>query len=298
MHERLVRELLRSPENEYVDFKKTMYRRQSYSNLLLDVMSMANSAYEGSRYILMGIKHFPDGEVRVHGIGDDEKEDSSTFQQLIFENIEPYLPIELHYVEVDDKTIVIIELKNPTQQPYMMRKKYNNLHEGLCYVRRGSQQGHAMRQDFLRFATWRERCDFSIVDGHLRALDNRKDYSSLVCSIRNLTSFPMMIIGGYLEILDSEKVLSRLTLYGFEENVIGADFRMEVRPMSEKYGELHFSFSSSDVIRMGMDDSGILDSGIRLKVTLIDSAENRYVAIHENPFIHVRGDFLWKVRQL
>jgi len=296
MEERLIEQLLRSPENEYIDFKKTIYRRPSYPNLLLDVMSMANSAYEGNRYIVMGVKQFRDGVTDVHGINEEEKEDSSTFQQLIFENIEPYISIELHYVNVDKKTIAVLELKNPKEQPYMMRKKFNNLHEGLCYVRRGSQQGHAMRQDFIRFATRKENFELSIVDGYLRALNDRQDFSSLKCRIRNLTSFPVMITDGYLEVLDSKKVLSKMMLYGFEEDVIGADFRMELRPMSEKYGDLHFSFGSSDVVRMRMDESGILNSGIRLRVVLIDSSENTYAAIHEEPFVSVRGEFLWKVR--
>ncbi|WP_393964968.1 hypothetical protein [Exiguobacterium sp. S22-S28] len=170
----------------------------------------------------------------------------STFQQLIFENIEPYVSIELHYVNVDKKTIAVLELKNPKEQPYMMRKKFNNLHEGLCYVRRGFQQGHAMRQDFIRFATRKEKFELSIVDGYLRALNDRQDFSSLKCRIRNLTSFPVMITDGYLEVLDSEKVLSKMMLYGFEEDVIGADFRMELRPMSEKYG----TCTSALVLRM------------------------------------------------
>ncbi len=45
-----------------------------------------------------------------------------------------------------------------------------------------------------------------------------------------------------------------------------------------------------------MDESGILNSGIRLRVVLIDSSENTYVAIHEEAFVSVRGEFLWKVR--
>lgn len=296
MEERLIEKLLRSPENEYIDFKKTIYRRPSYPNLLLDVMSMANSPYEGNRYIIMGVKQFRDGVTEVHGINEEEKEDSSTFQQLIFENIEPYVSIELHYVNVDKKTIAVLELKDPKEQPYMMRKKFNNLHEGLCYVRRGSQQGHAMRQDFIHFATRKENFELSIVDGYLRALNDRQDFSSLKCRIRNLASFSVMITDGYLEVLDSEKVLSKMMLYGFEEDGIGADFRMELRPMSEKYGDLHFSFGSSDVVRMRMDRSGILDSGIRLRIMLIDSSENTYVAIHEEPLVSVRGEFLWKIR--
>lgn len=195
-------------------------------------------------------------------------------------------------MNVDNETIAAMELKNPMEQPYIMRKKFNNLHEGLCYVRRGSQQVHAMRQDFIRFATRKENFELSIVDGYLLALNNQQDFPSLKCRIRNLTSFPVIITDGYLEVLDSEKVLSKMMLYGFEGDVIGADFRMGLRPMSEKYGDLHFSFGSSDVVRMQMDKSGILNSGIRLRVVLIDSSENTYVAIHEEPLVSVRGEFL------
>lgn len=46
MEKRIVEDLLRLLENEYIDFKKTMYWKQSFTNLLLDVMSMANSTYE------------------------------------------------------------------------------------------------------------------------------------------------------------------------------------------------------------------------------------------------------------
>lgn len=289
-------ELLLIPENDYLDFKKTIYRKETHSDLLVDVMAMANSAYEGDCYIIMGVKQFADGSIDIVGIEESQKVDSSTFQQLIFENIEPVISIELHYINYDGHTLAVMKIKDSLEQPYMMKKKYLKLHEGTCYVRRGSGQGHALRQDFMRFASIKERFEISITDSYLRALDDRRDYASLECSIRNYTSLPVTLIRGELEVLESGELLTRLPLFGFEETVIGTDFRMEIPSMSEKFGDFQFGFTSNDAVRLGLDEYGSREDGISLKLRLMDSSRNIYFASLDSTIILVRGRFLWKVR--
>ncbi len=140
-------------ENEHtgLDFKATQYIKGKYSNLLKDIIAMANADYENRRLIIVGIKHHASGEREFQSIEKKDFIDSATYQQLINENIEPHIDIsyEPHIYE-NNITLGIFSLSNCRQQPYMLKKDYGRLKKGDCFVRKGSYQDKATRVDFER----------------------------------------------------------------------------------------------------------------------------------------------------
>jgi predicted HTH transcriptional regulator len=159
-------------ECEYLDFKATEYNKEQYENLLKDVMALANSDYEGEKYIIIGIK---EREGKKEIIGLDKIKDSSSYQQLIHSNIEPYLNVEYFPITFEGKTLGVVRLHNNINIPYMMKKQYIKLNEGVCYIRKGSHQCLANRTDFDRFYDKKNTVIFKIPSSSERLLSREKN---------------------------------------------------------------------------------------------------------------------------
>jgi hypothetical protein len=133
-------------ESTYVDFKMSQYENKE--ELLKDVMSMANANIENSkRYIIIGVKHKPDGRREFHPIQANEFRDDSEYQELLRSNIEP--EIQFRYIPFEYKGILlgVFEITGCNNRPYVMKKQLNKLEKGVCFIRRGSQNGRAIRED-------------------------------------------------------------------------------------------------------------------------------------------------------
>ncbi|RCW49976.1 helix-turn-helix domain-containing protein [Halanaerobium sp. ST460_2HS_T2] len=141
-------------ESTKLDFKAVQYYGNKHEALLKDVMSMANADVEGEKLIVVGVNHKANGERDIVGIEKEDFIDSSNYQQLIRKNIEPYIEIsyEPHKYngkneEDNGKLIGIIKIKKSDNKPYMMKKKYEDLNQGDCFVRKGTQQDPMTRND-------------------------------------------------------------------------------------------------------------------------------------------------------
>lgn len=78
-----------------MDFKKTFYVKERYVDLLIDVIAFANSHNKNFKYIVCGVKE----EKGVKDlVGLDSFTEQSIIEQLIFENIEPFLSFKLHAI--------------------------------------------------------------------------------------------------------------------------------------------------------------------------------------------------------
>lgn len=144
-------------ESTRLDFKAIQYDGEKHEALLKDVMSMANADVEGEKLIVVGVNHKANGERDIVGIKKEEFIDSSNYQQLIRKNIEPYIEIsyEPHKYngeneESNGKFIGIIKIKKSDNKPYMMKKKYEDLNQGDCFVRKGTQQDPMTRNDIVK----------------------------------------------------------------------------------------------------------------------------------------------------
>ncbi len=139
-------------ENEHssLDFKAIQYTKAKYTDLLIDIMAMANADIETQRLIIVGVKHRTSGERELIPIEKNQFIDVATYQQLIYENIEPELTIDYEPYQYGDMLLGVIQINYCDQQPYMLKKDYAKLKRGDCYIRKGTFQLKATRSDFER----------------------------------------------------------------------------------------------------------------------------------------------------
>ncbi|WP_025676899.1 helix-turn-helix domain-containing protein [Paenibacillus massiliensis] len=148
-------------ESTYVDFKRNQY--QNNESFLKDIMAMANANIDDSkRYIIIGVKHLPNGSREFVGIPREEFKDDADYQDLVRQNIEPEIKFVYKPVEFEGHLLGIFEITDCGQRPYVMKKTQGKLEQGACYIRRGSQQGRVIRADLEviyeeRFKKQRER---------------------------------------------------------------------------------------------------------------------------------------------
>lgn len=290
----LLRSLISKSENEYLDFKKGLYVKANYENLLKDVLAMANAKINGSRYIIFGVKETAGQEKELFDV--KEPVDAATYQELIFENIEPQLTCHLNYLTYNDYLLAVLEIVEPNSQPYLLKKDYGKLNKGLCYIRRGSKNDFALRVDYDYFYK-QGRFEIHILDRFLSATDAESGCATLECSFRNCTDFPITIYKGYLEVWDSQRMRSQHRLFGHSRHIPGADFHLAISPKEEVTNFFAFGFESSDCLRLEMDEYGHSDLDLNFKLYLIDTLGNEYLGEAESCVVFAKGDFLWKVKR-
>ncbi|WP_257151802.1 helix-turn-helix domain-containing protein [Bacillus thuringiensis] len=282
-------------ECEYLDFKAKMYPRKGCIDLLKDILSMANSTYKGTKYIILGVKDDILNGRSIIGIDKEDKVDSSTYQQYILSNIEPDLNFDLQYVDINKKTIAIIEIKNTNNKPYMIKKNIANLHEGCCLIRKGSINTFAKRADFDVFYQQDDKFEIIFLEHSLRAIDDKRGAAFLEVSLRNLTKMPVTITGGTLLVKSEDIILSRHGLLGLNKYE-SANLYLDIPPLSEKTGDLYFMFNSSDCIRLGLDEWGLAAKPFTFELILYDTLDNQYSAKIDNGSVYAKGELLWKVK--
>lgn len=283
-------------ESAKLDFKEKMYPKNGTPELLKDILAMSNSNHPGKKYIIMGVKDRI-GEKRViSGILPEQIVDAASYQQFILNNIEPDVDIDLHYFDYQNKKLAVIEIEDTSNKPYFIKKKYKDLNQGLCLIRKGSTNSIASRADFDNFYERKIGIfETRILDNHLRATRAEDGTALLDISFRNLTSNPVTIVAGRLLIKDiHNKIKSRHTVYGFEQEM-GADFRITVPPKQEFTGDLHLGFGSNDCFLLNLDRYGYTDERFIFELQFVDSYENEYHTSINDGFVFAKGEFLWKV---
>ena len=294
----LEKELLELIENGYesnfLDFKTKMYSRKGTPDILKDIMAMANSNHLGKKYIIMGIEDDGIGGKNPCGITPEEKVDSSTYQQFIYNNIEPDVHFNLYYRDYLGKELAIIEIGDTRDKPYVIKKDFKEIKQGLCLVRKGSTNAVANRGDFeYMYSEKSGEFELKILGNYLRATDGT---ALLDVSFRNLSTDPVTIISGRLLIKDSQDTIrSKHNVNGFGKEV-GADFRIEIPAKREFTGDLYLGFESSDCLRLDLDDTGYTDEKFIFVLQFRDSIGNKYEVISPDATVFAKGKCLWKVK--
>ncbi|HDX9580265.1 TPA: ATP-binding protein [Bacillus pseudomycoides] len=148
-------------EGTRLDFKREQYQKEKNKDLIKDIMSMANAPIGGKKYIVVGVKDKPDGEKEFHPVPKESFIDQATYEQVIRENIEPSIEFSYSPVEVDENLLGVFEIGPCNNPPYMMKKDFQSLKKGDCYIRRGSQQDRLTRRDLDELLTFRSNQYFN-----------------------------------------------------------------------------------------------------------------------------------------
>ncbi|MDR3667458.1 MAG: ATP-binding protein [Ignavibacteriaceae bacterium] len=144
-------------ENTALDFKAIQYKKEMYESFLKDIMAMANALVDGNRYIVIGVKHLPNGDKEYKSIPSGDFVDEATYQQLIKSNIEPDIELKYEALNMEGNLLGVFTISSCENQPYMMGKKYKSLNEGDSYIRRGSQQCRLKRSNLDKMIYERRR---------------------------------------------------------------------------------------------------------------------------------------------
>ena len=133
-------------ENTSLDFKAVQYSKENNDSFLKDLISLANAITTNKKYIIVGVKHFPDGSRNLLGI-DEPFIDDAQYQQLVLANIEPDLDFKYFPYQYKEMTFGIIHIIDCSNPPYMMKKNNGKLKPGDSFIRKGSHNTNLLRPD-------------------------------------------------------------------------------------------------------------------------------------------------------
>lgn len=145
MNEQLLNRLRYKSEGTDIDFKSKQYKFSGAnefekSEILKDILAMANAWREGPAYILLGFLDQRPHPAEVVGISSNI--DDSTLQEFVNSKVKPKLIF--HYEEhlYGDKTVGVITIPKQ-KRPFFVSKAYGKLKPNIVYVRRGSSTDEA-----------------------------------------------------------------------------------------------------------------------------------------------------------
>jgi hypothetical protein len=165
-------------ENTSLDFKAIQYKKSQFEAFLKDVISMANAVSSVDKYIIVGVNLKSSGKRDFVGIDKDKFIDSSTYQQLVYENIEPHIQFDYSPFEIDGITLGIFHFFNTSDKPYLMKKDYGKLKKGESFIRRGDSQDRLVRSDIDLI--YDERISANDFDSHVMVGFDFEDFPTTI----------------------------------------------------------------------------------------------------------------------
>ena len=156
----LLESLLHQEEGPALDFKQDQYpfgkgstpeiRANLKSELVKDVLAMANASREVTAYILIGVEEIKGGRSRIVGVQDHL--DDANLHQLI--NSKTQRPVEFSYFSLSYKGSDIDVIEIPVQDRFLyLTQDYGKLHENVVYIRDGSSTRTATPDEVIEMST-------------------------------------------------------------------------------------------------------------------------------------------------
>jgi hypothetical protein len=132
-------------EGTDLDFKSEQYRfaggsEVEKSEMLKDILALANAWREGAGFILLGFKDNRPHLAEVVGIS--ESIDDSRLQQFVNSKVRPKLTFRYEEHLYDGKKVGVIAIPKQ-KRPFVIAKPYGRLKSNVAYVRRGSSTEEA-----------------------------------------------------------------------------------------------------------------------------------------------------------
>lgn len=143
----LLEDLRYRGEGTDLDFKAARYpfaneTEKEKSELLKDILALANASREGVAYILMGFKENSPHPAEVVGLPADGAIDDSRIQEFINGKLDSVLSFRYEERMFDGKHVAVIAIPKQ-RRPFYIKKDYGDVKANVVYVRRGSATGIA-----------------------------------------------------------------------------------------------------------------------------------------------------------
>lgn len=174
-------------EGDRLDFKQKQYNKEKMIDLLKDLLAMANGAYEGDKYIIIGVRQEAADRFIPIGVTEDLV-DAASYQQTVHEYIEPDINFEYFAHEVDRKKFGIFRISGNNNRPYMTKKSYGKLPEGFANIRKGTFQPIVLRRDLD--AMQERKSTLSKFDGKIQFLPYPSDSNRFEVRVARMMSLP------------------------------------------------------------------------------------------------------------
>ena len=174
------------PECSFVEFKAEQYFEKGFPAFVRDMMAMANSSYEGAKYIIIGVKE-KDGNKTLEGMF-KPLQDAAHYDQVIHANIEPEIPFSSRMVQLDGRSYGVFTIKKCPDKPYMMKKDLQELRKGEFYIRKGTAVGLLIRRDLD--AIWEHKSKVARFDGDVQVTYRVDSKPSDAVPIQRLVILP------------------------------------------------------------------------------------------------------------
>jgi hypothetical protein len=143
-------------ESTDLDFKQAQYpfagaSDHEKSELLKDIMAMANAYRSGPGYILIGFKDLTPHPAEVVGISASDHIDDAALQQFVRSKIDPLLEFQYEERLFNGKHIAIITIHKQTR-PFAPKQDFGKLKKNVALVRRGSSTDEASMSEMAKMA--------------------------------------------------------------------------------------------------------------------------------------------------
>lgn len=155
MNDVLFERWLYESESDSLDFKRDQYKFSGASDdekseLLKDIVAMANSWCQGDRYIVIGIEDRSEKPNLLHGV--TEHIDDASIQQFVNGKVSGICAFEYRTYTKDMKTYGILRIY-VQKRPLFLLKNYGKLKANTVYVRRGSSTDEAKPDEISKMGS-------------------------------------------------------------------------------------------------------------------------------------------------
>lgn len=143
-------------EGSNLDYKKEEYvlgKSEKKNEILKDISAFANQHSDSDKYIIIGVKEKDGVASELYEI--ENLTDEATYQQFLFDNIEPKINFEYKSAIFEEKQIAYFRIFGNKNRPYLFKKNLQNpvtkkpeYRIGDGFIKVGSSSKKLDRNDF------------------------------------------------------------------------------------------------------------------------------------------------------
>lgn len=154
MSEELIKQWLFASESDSLEFKREQYRFtkasvDDKSEMLKDILAMANSWRQVDGYIVVGIEHRVEKPNIINGIDVTDPIEDAQLQQFVNSKVVGICEFSYSTFTVEGKTIGVFRL--PVQKrPVYIKNDYGKRRANVVHVRRGSSSEEASPDEIIQ----------------------------------------------------------------------------------------------------------------------------------------------------
>ena len=186
-------------EGSGLDYKAERYKfagasDEEKSELLKDVLAVANAHRDGTGYLLLGFKENAPQPAEVVGLSADGAIDDSRIQQFVNSKLESKLDFRYEERVFEGKTVGVVSIPKQSR-PFYLSKPYGKLLKDTVYIRRGSSTDIASPREIATMGQVDQskgaaRLDIHVLDTANQSLANSVERTFYVVGDLPDFSFP------------------------------------------------------------------------------------------------------------